>query len=203
MIRSTFLRLQPYKSYFFVTFLISSTIVAMAANWGILPDIVPGIPIPDVAFAKGGTILTPAEILAWYSKLQEQEKTTRKQQLYFWITVVDLAAIIPSYTMWMGCEIATLHYWGGMLCHIPVWTALFDLLETGTHFWAIQDRYLHRTSRTVESSSYVFWTPSTSLLSAACLATPFKFLGIFASLILVIVARWQQSRSDKTKEKAQ
>jgi hypothetical protein len=191
MIRSTLLRLEPYKVCFLVAFLISNTMAVVMSQAGILPDIVPGISIPDVAFMRGGRILVPSEILAWYSKLEEFDAARR---LYFWVTVIDLVAIIPSYTVWMGCEIVNLQGISGILCHIPIWTGLFDILETGTHFMAIQDRYL----RHQHLEGYEYWTPPSSLLAAACMATPFKFIGLVVSLILVLYSRWK-GRLDKQK----
>ncbi|KAG7354936.1 hypothetical protein IV203_004292 [Nitzschia inconspicua] len=190
MLRSTFLRLESYKLYFFICFLISNAIAAVLSQSGIIPDIVPGVPIPDIATLKNGTILVPSQILSWYSLLERMDQA---RKLYFWITVVDFVAIIPSYTLWLGCEIAPLSQWAGILCHIPVCTALFDILETATHFFAIQDRYLHRTD-----VGFAYWTPPTGLLAAACLATPLKFLGIFVCLTIVAFGRWK-SRSEKSK----
>ncbi len=169
MIISTFHRLKSHRLLFLSVLLINNTIFVIRSQQGYIPvDIIPGSPLPDTAFFG----YTPIEAWIWYEHLEESGRIVVLQ-----LGLLDVLGIIPSYTLLLGSQLVATNC-PVVLCYIPLWTAIFDLIESVTHFAAVLSRHLG-------TSDDGCWIPSGFHLIIASSSTQFKISGLALSLLLV------------------
>jgi len=181
MILSTFHRLQPFRLYLLIGFLVTEcAFLALCAQGHISQEVVPGALVPDMAIMG----YSPQEAWKWYGNLNDEGRKAVLQ-----MGLVDIFGIMPSYTLLLGSQLVA----SGcppFLCYLPIWTVTFDLMESGTHFAAVLSRHYWKQEP---------WTPSGFHLVTASASTQAKMIGTAASVLLIAIlevkARFQKQKS--------
>lgn len=120
------------------------------------------------ALSDGGYTSTPQPTtFEWCFSLNKASRNVLIQH-----DLLELLVIIPSYTLLLGSQLVATNC-PDILCYLPVWTAMFDAIETVTRLADVAS--YHYIS--IDPSAPLWWTPNAFHLVIASAATQFKVAG--------------------------